>query len=54
MELLAIPLLTACYLVTGLYALLAAVVASCCLAAVGAVLVRRLGQDALDTITHGS
>jgi len=54
MEPLAIPLLAACYLVTGLYALVATGVAACCLVAVGVVLVRRLGADAVDIITYGS
>ena len=52
MEVLAIPLLATCYLVTGLYALLAAAVASCCLLAVGGVLLRQLGRDAIDSITY--
>lgn len=54
MEALQTLLLIAYYLVTGLYILVAATVASSCLAAVTFVLLRGLAQDTIDSITYGT
>jgi hypothetical protein len=54
MEALTTLLLIAYYLLTGLYILVAACVASSCLLAVGWVFVRGLARDAIDSITFGT
>jgi hypothetical protein len=54
MEALQTLLLIAYYLLTGLYILVAATVASSCLAAVSFVFLRGLARDALDSITYGT
>ena len=54
MEALQTLLLIVYYLVTGLYILVAATVASSCLAAVSFVLLRGLARDTIDAITYGT
>ena len=54
MEALASLVLVTCYVVTGLYVVVAACVASCCLFAVGAPLVREVAREAIDYVTYGT
>jgi hypothetical protein len=52
MHLLSVPLLVIYYVVMAVYLLIAAGVATSCLVAVGAILVRRLAGDAVDYFTY--
>jgi len=53
-EALASLVLVTCYVVTGLYVVVAACVASGCLFAVGALLVRDVARDTIDYVTYGT